>query len=255
MNSNYVPLTSSVDVEEKMESENGVDLGNDIDLEKCLPLKYNSENESGLPSNSASSYSINPDPTMDLEAQTFNHNESTTSVGHDNSNSPPKCRKNCSSNKVYSNEVPLLFVFVISFSIVCIFDLVIFGCLQYNMVSMDDLDVMQRLSWFYASLALLSILMRYYYFWTKACKDGIKHIFKKWKNTPLAFLQVLIFNIIGFFVRKGLKDSFGEQWGLKTSLFAHVSFATVSIFIFIFETLKPGSCSVDWIARILKAMV
>lgn len=58
MNSNYVPLTSSVDVEEKMESENGVDLGNDIDLEKGLPLKYNSENESGLPSNSGTVYCL-----------------------------------------------------------------------------------------------------------------------------------------------------------------------------------------------------
>nr|QBL54265.1 Wtf6 [Schizosaccharomyces pombe] len=215
MNNNYTSLKSSIDEEDELKTDH------EIDLEKGLLPEYNSEEEGALPPYSDHARLKNPP---------YTHREKNPSRSTDNSS-------------------PFLIKLLISFTSIILFNAPAVCYLKYKDAFFKNYGAAEwTLFGFWCAICLMIsiFLWLFYETWTEA----VKHFLKKWRNVPMAFAEVLAFNIIiGGLSRMNLRYIFGERWGFKCSLADHIIFAILSILVFIAETVEPGSIRVNLIRK------
>nr|QBL54264.1 Wtf5 [Schizosaccharomyces pombe] len=219
MKNNYTSLKSSIDEEDELKT------GHEIDLEKGPLPEHNSEGENTLPPYSDHAH-VNNTPYTHRE----NHSSGTT-----------------------DNSSPWFIKLLISFTPIFVLNVPAVCYLTYKDALFKDYGKDEWVYfgvWCASCLMIFIFLWLFYETWTEAVGKGIKHFLKKWENMPMAFAEVLAFNIIiGGLSRMNLRYIFGERWGFKCSLADHIIFAILSILVFIAETVKPGSIRVNLIRK------
>nr|ARQ19039.1 cw10b [Schizosaccharomyces pombe] len=216
MKNNYTSLKSPIDEEDELKT------GHEIDLEKGLLPEYDSEEEGALPPYSDHAH-VNNTP--------YTHRENHSSGTAENSSTSPL-------KKAFLSFIP---IFVLNVPAVCY--------LTYKAALFKDYG---KDEWVYFGVWCASCLMIFISLWLfyETWTEAVKHFLKKWRNVPMAFAEVLAFNIIiGGLSRMNLRYIFGDRWGFKCSLADHIIFAILSILVFIAETVEPGSIRVNLIRK------
>nr|A0A482ATU4.1 RecName: Full=Meiotic drive suppressor wtf1 [Schizosaccharomyces pombe]QBL54261.1 Wtf1 [Schizosaccharomyces pombe] len=219
MKNNYTSLKSSIDKEDELKSVH------EIDLEKGLLPEYNSDEESTLP------------PYSD----------------HARVSNPPNTHRENHSSGTTDNSSPFLIKLLISFTSIILFNAPAVCYLKYKDAFFKNYGAAEwTLIGFWCASSLIIFTFSWYFYetWTKAVGKGIKHFLKKWRNIPMAFSEVFLFNILVGSPRVTLRHISGERWGLKCSLADHIIFAILSILVFIVETVEPGSSKINIMKRL-----